>query len=522
MHRWIGGVLAVLLCLGGVSPLGAQATDDATRPNVDPPDTEYQAGARDPDPAVERRLPVVPAYKGFLPVAADLSTKMPPVGNQQGSASSAAWAAAYAARGYYAGTIEGRDVSQPANLPSPAYVYHQARQGGCEEGTNIPRVVDVLRRGAPTLADQPFRPDCVAPGSPVATGHDFRVQGLRRIELKRIDDIKGELHRANPVIVEFRVSPAFRRLRGAATFSEPDFAAAGNADIRQFLTLVGYDERRQAFRLVNSWGTGWGDRGYAWLGYDDVKARVVRAYVVDVAAAAPGRRKLLSAPAGAAKAQPPAKPDLTALEQLACGKVGTRTEGERRVLSGFVATDGDLKLIGAVAAGSPDLALGEIEVVPWPLCEALQTLDQALGAPEPPRISVNAAALREGDNLTIEAQSSGEPRHLYVSYVQADGSVLNLAQPAADAGEATVRASVLKFGDGKDNRPRFLIGPPFGREMIITLASPRPLFGEALPKKQAARDYLTMLRRALMVPRSPGDPEPKVAAAVKLLKTQGR
>jgi hypothetical protein len=224
----------------------------------------------------------------------------------------------------------------------------------------------------------------------------------------------------------------------------------------------------------------------------------------------------------AAKPQPPAKPDLAAVEQLACAKVGTRTEGERRVLSGFVATDGDLKFVGAVAAGSADLSLGEIDIVPWPLCEALLTLDQALGAPEPPKISVNAAALREGDNLTIEAQSSGEPRHLYVTYVQADGSVLNLAQPMADAGEATVRASVLKFGDGKDSRPRFLIGPPFGREMIITLAAPRPLFGEALPKRQTARDYLTILRRALMVPRPAGDPESKVAAAVKLLKTQGR
>jgi hypothetical protein len=167
------------------------------------------------------------------------------------------------------------------------------------------------------------------------------------------------------------------------------------------------------------------------------------------------------------------------------------------------------------------MSLGDVDVVPWPLCEALQTLETALGATDLPKISVNTTTLRHGDNLTIETQSPGEPSHLYVSYLQADGSVLTLAQPAA-ADATMAPRSIRKFGDGKEGRPRFLVGPPFGREMIIAIASSRSLFDAALPKKQSARDYLTGLRRTLVRKRASGEPEPAVAAAVKLLKTQAR
>ena len=39
-----------------------------------------------------------------------------------------AWAVAYAARSYYTGTRENRNIRLATNLPSPNYVYHLARQ----------------------------------------------------------------------------------------------------------------------------------------------------------------------------------------------------------------------------------------------------------------------------------------------------------------------------------------------------------------------------------------------------------
>lgn len=33
------------------------------------------------------------------------------------------------------------------------------------------------------------------------------------------------------------------------------------------IALCGYDDTKQAFRMVNSWGTAWGEKGFAWLPY---------------------------------------------------------------------------------------------------------------------------------------------------------------------------------------------------------------------------------------------------------------
>lgn len=37
------------------------------------------------------------------------------------------------------------------------------------------------------------------------------------------------------------------------------------------ICLAGLDVEREAVRVRNSWGTGWGDKGYAWLSWDDLQ-----------------------------------------------------------------------------------------------------------------------------------------------------------------------------------------------------------------------------------------------------------
>jgi hypothetical protein len=46
------------------------------------------------------------------------------------------------------------------------------------------------------------------------------------------------------------------------------------------MLVVGYDDARQALKLMNSWGTSWGNGGYAWLAYDILPKVVREAYVV--------------------------------------------------------------------------------------------------------------------------------------------------------------------------------------------------------------------------------------------------
>jgi hypothetical protein len=37
------------------------------------------------------------------------------------------------------------------------------------------------------------------------------------------------------------------------------------------ITIIGYDDSKRAFRMVNSWGPNWGDNGFIWLSEDFVR-----------------------------------------------------------------------------------------------------------------------------------------------------------------------------------------------------------------------------------------------------------
>jgi hypothetical protein len=532
----------------GASVLRAQDVGPDLPAAFDSLDTVYFNGGQATDPAVERTLSMAEQYKAFLPAAVDLASRMPAVGNQGNSSSCTAWATAYAARSYYAAKLEGRDVRQATNTPSPNYVFHLARQGACDDGTNIERVANVLRNGALSLAEYPFTTECAAPAAPalVAKARDFRVRGLRRVDFNRIDNLKGQLAQSNPVIIRFHDSEGFHRHRGAGTFAELPSDPAVQFVGWHAVTAFGYDDSRQALHVMNSWGRGWGDRGVAWVSYDVVKTRVSHAYVLDVSA--PPRPPVLaqlpkkeqqpqtqpiSVPVPATPSTPvlpapslPPRPraQLSDLQSLSCARISVQAQGSRNALTGFVASDADFNLVKSIAANVPNTVLGDIVVAPWPQCEALLTLDKPLAAMDQPKINIGPSGeLHDGDTLRIEIRSPSQMSYLYVAYMQADGSVVNLVQPKGLVPQPTLPGRTLVFGDGQEGRAKFTIRRPFGREMIIAVASRSPLLDEADALVwQTEREYLTALRRALIYKPSADMPDREVAAAIKILQTQAR
>jgi len=518
----------------------AQAPDQAAA--VDQPDTVYSEGVVLEDPVVQSRRAIIPRQRAFLPIVVDLSSRMPPVGDQRHSQSCVAWSTAYAARSYYTSAIENRNVSQPANLPSPNYVYHLARgNGSCDNGTTFGRAVDVLRHGALSLAEYPFNDACLPAASPdaVARAHDFKVNGMTRVDFNQVDDIKAQLAQNNPVLIAFHDSTAWQKLRGPEVFREPGPPTDDKVQGWHAMTIVGYDERKQAFRLINSWGPRWGDHGYAWFSYNLLaQHRIREAYVLNVV---PGPQAVVPPPPPLPPPQPgptptpqpgptptpqpgPAPtPQIAELASLSCARVDIVPQGGQSVLTGYVASDDDLNKVKAVAASMPNMALGNVVVAPWPQCEALQTLEKPLAIADRPTIDIGPTAmLHEGDPLRIEIRSPSQISFLYVSYIQADGSVVHLVQPGGLVPQPTLPRQSLTFGTGEGGKAKFTVGPPFGREMIIAIASRSPLFDHELPQHQVERDYLTELRRALIYKPEPTMPDRELAAAMTTLQTSAR
>lgn len=74
--------------------------------------------------------------------------------------------------------------------------------------------------------------------------------------------LKGALCTFGPISVSFYATSAFQNYSGGV-FNENN---NGNGTNHAML-LVGWDDSKQAWLVKNSWGTGWGESGYAWIHY---------------------------------------------------------------------------------------------------------------------------------------------------------------------------------------------------------------------------------------------------------------
>ena len=94
----------------------------------------------------------------------------------------------------------------------------------------------------------------------------------------------------------------------------------------------------------------------------------------------------------------------------------------------------------------PDTSVGDVLLAPWPQCEALQTLERPIATPDRPTIALGPTnRFRDGDQLSFSISSPGQISYLYVSYVQADGSVVSLAQPQGVVPKPTLPNQTLVF-----------------------------------------------------------------------------
>jgi len=272
---------------------------------AEPDAEEFHMGLVPSDPAEVKGLPAAPVYTDYIPARVDLSRLVPPVGDQGGVGSCTAWSVGYAARAMYVAWLEGRDVSKPENVPSPEFIYASTnlKPGDCEGGSTIVRVMSFLKNGAPSMADAPYSDGkmlsakCVRPSAQEsALKRDFFTDTPSSIDLSTVDQAKAELTQGHPVVIGVQVSRSFMRLPAGVAY-EGEWKGYYSKKFKESvpkpqqlgghaITLIGFDDDRQAFKLVNSWGPKWGDRGFGWLSY---RAYLDRTIVTEAFSMQPAR-----------------------------------------------------------------------------------------------------------------------------------------------------------------------------------------------------------------------------------------
>lgn len=78
-------------------------------------------------------------------------------------------------------------------------------------------------------------------------------------------ELKEALCKYGPVAACLKVTPAFQAYRSGIFDEFCD--VSGERDINHAITIVGWDDNKEAWLIKNSWGTNWGDKGYVWVKY---------------------------------------------------------------------------------------------------------------------------------------------------------------------------------------------------------------------------------------------------------------
>ncbi len=199
-----------------------------------------------------------------LPASFDMSDKMPPAGNQGNQQSCVAWAIAYALKSYQ----EKLELGQQF-LFSPSYIYNQINNG-----MNVPTYVsDALKilseQGVCQMEDMPYS-ETDWTTKPSQTARDnakkFRIDFWRQVNVQDTKEVKAQLSAGYPVIIGAEVTKEFIN-EGFSKKADFIWNSAGTVSGGHCMLLVGYDDSKNAFRVMNSWGKDWGDNGFAWIDY---------------------------------------------------------------------------------------------------------------------------------------------------------------------------------------------------------------------------------------------------------------
>jgi hypothetical protein len=232
------------------------------------------------DEAEYRSIPIalVP-LGGVLPAQVDLSGDMPPVGDQGNQLSCTAWSVAYAVRTYIEKREQKWDVTDPSRQFSPSFIYNQLAHGNCNEGVHFAAAFNIMtEKGAATMNLMPYyESNCSSqPGIEVKQqAQNYRIAGYRRVNVQDPTEVKAQLAAGFPVLIAVMTDDIFLNLA-----KDQIWKSAGNPSGPHAVVLVGYDDAKRAFRLINSWGRSWGADGYGWIDYDHFLRVTREAYIM--------------------------------------------------------------------------------------------------------------------------------------------------------------------------------------------------------------------------------------------------
>lgn len=205
------------------------------------------------------------------PTSSGYSLVMPAIANQGTEFSCVAFAVGYAARSaeqYY--RTGATSYSFSSNIFSPEHLYNVNKvSADCSSGSSIITNLDYLKaNGVATWNTMPYSSSngcsLFPNSSQLAEAASFRISNYSGISKSDVAGIKAALHQKKPLVIGLNVDQSFQYAKTGFIWKSYSSSPIGGHAV----TIVGYDDSKNAWKIMNSWGTGWGDAGYGWIDYN--------------------------------------------------------------------------------------------------------------------------------------------------------------------------------------------------------------------------------------------------------------
>lgn len=159
-------------------------------------------------------------------------------------------------------------------MPSRLFIYYNERviihTVNSDSGAQI-------RDGIKTLNKQGVCPEATWPyndyeltvkpnAACYKTALNNQITSYQRLT-NNLNTLKGCLAEDYPFVFGFTVYESFMTQQVANTGIMPMPQQGEKTEGGHAVMGAGYDDKKQAFLIRNSWGTGWGDKGYFWMPY---------------------------------------------------------------------------------------------------------------------------------------------------------------------------------------------------------------------------------------------------------------
>jgi len=217
-------------------------------------------------------------YSGSsLPTKIDLSSYFPTPGNQGKQGSCVGWAVGYALKSYQ----ENVELKQLIYF-SPSYIYNQINNGRDGGSKIIDALNLVSQKGACLWNEMPYneydyytQPSYTAKTNAIK----YKIDYWRQVNIRDIKEVKAHLNAGFPIIIGAMVDDGFENINIYSNNTNIWKQRIGYTRGGHAMVVVGYDDYKNAFKVINSWGTNWGEKGFAWIDYDLFTIVVREGYV---------------------------------------------------------------------------------------------------------------------------------------------------------------------------------------------------------------------------------------------------